>query len=228
MNTLPVMWSFRRCPYAMRARMGLLAAGQQVRLREIILRDKPDEMVAASPKATVPVLVAGDGAVIDESLNIMLWALEQNDPENLLNPELGSKDEMLALVEHCETEFKPHLDRYKYATRYDGVDPLDERRKALEFIDKLETRLIETSCLFGRRPALADIAVFPFVRQFAAVERDWFNSLDLPNVHRWLEARLQSELFKSVMNKYPLWRETGEEFIFGGDLRSKSEDRLAS
>jgi len=111
---LPLLWSFRRCPYAMRARMGIVSSGIQVRLREIVLRDKPDEFIAHSAKATVPVLVTGDGAVVDESLDIMLWALDGSDPDGLLAAQSGTRQDMLDLIARCESEFKPNLDAYKY------------------------------------------------------------------------------------------------------------------
>ena len=149
---LPVLYSFRRCPYAMRARMALLVSETIVRLREVVLRDKPDEMIAASPKATVPVLVLPDGEVIDESLAIMRWALGHNDPQHWLQ---GS-DAEAALIAEADGPFKHHLDRYKYPVRYDNVDPLEHRAGGQAFLEKLDS-LIQKSAMARRPSCLAAI-----------------------------------------------------------------------
>lgn len=213
-RALPALYSFRRCPYAMRARMALWVAGVEVELREVVLRDKPNEMIKASSKATVPVLVLECGKVIDESHDIMLWALQQNDPENWLSPEEGSLSEMLALIEACEQDFKPHLDRYKYANRYDDVDPLEHRGKAERFLSRLEARLEGRDFLFGSRRALADMALAPFIRQFANTDRSWFDRAPYPNVQRWLAAFLEADAFTGVMSKYKKWEEGAERVLF--------------
>ena len=213
MTNLPLLWSFRRCPYAMRARMGISSSGIKVRLREILLRDKPDEFLAASSKATVPVLDAGGGIVIEESLDIMLWALVQADPQNLLNPETGSRQDMLDLIEQCEQDFKPHLDIFKYSTRHNDADPVAARDQALVFLGDLEQQLAATNFLFGTSLSLADVAIFPFVRQFAGVDSKWFGALDLPNLQAWLGARVTSPLFTGVMEKYQPWLVTGDEIL---------------
>ena len=209
---LPTLYSFRRCPYAMRARLALIVSGTRVELREIILRDKPAEMLQASPKGTVPVLILPDSTVIDESLDIMLWALEGNDPEQWLQDDLS---EMLALIERCEDEFKNHLDRYKYANRYDDVDPLYHRKAACEFLDILEHRLEKGAFLFGDKAKLADMAIVTFVRQFANVDRSWFDSCEYPHVRQWLLDFTSSPIFDSIMHKYPLCNEGAEQVIFG-------------
>lgn len=205
----PILYSFRRCPYAMRARMAIAASGAQVRLREILLRDKPDEMTSASPKGTVPVLVLGDGSVIDESIDVMRWALEQNDPENWL----AQKDEA-RFVEENDGPFKHHLDRYKYSTRYEGADAAEHREAGFKFLQKLDEQLNGRSYLYGDRRSFADIAIFPFVRQFRIADLDWFDEAPIPNLQRWLKSLMESDLFQSVMKKYPLWKETGEEILF--------------
>src|SRR5690554_5297240 len=138
---MPVLYSFRRCPYAMRARLALAMSGQRCRLREVVLRDKPATLLQASPKGTVPVLVLPDGTVIDESLDIMLWALRRHDPLHWLLPDNGSLEEMLTLISDCDSEFKPRLDRYKYPDRYGNVDPLAQRSMAVEWLWGLEARL---------------------------------------------------------------------------------------
>jgi glutathione S-transferase len=202
----PVLYSFRRCPYAMRARMALLASGTTCELREIVLRNKPQEMLQASPKGTVPVLVLSDGKVIDESLDIMLWALQQNDPEQWLVPATESLETMLQLIAQNDGEFKRHLDRYKYPDRYDNVDPLQHRAQGSQFLALLEDRLARHPFLFGPHPALADIAIFPFVRQFAETDRTWFDAQPWPHLHRWLGGWLTSDVFERIMQKYEPWR----------------------
>jgi glutathione S-transferase len=213
---LPVLYSFRRCPYAMRARLALRASGTPVVLREILLRDKAPEFLAASPSATVPTLVENNGRVIDESLDIMLWALERNDPQGWLTPDTGSLQDMLALIEEMDGAFKASLDRYKYATRHENSDPLAERTKAATILRGLEARLQETGWLFGRRPGLADMALLPFIRQFANVDRAWFDSEGWPAVKRWLEGFESSQGFADIMHKHPQWRSGDPVTVFGG------------
>ncbi|HAN88548.1 MAG TPA: glutathione S-transferase, partial [Erythrobacter sp.] len=167
--TEPVLYSFRRCPYAMRARMALRIGGASYEHREVVLRDKPAEMLEVSPKGTVPVLVAGPAEVIEESRDIMRWALVRSDPEGWLerdDPEL---------IETNDGPFKHHLDRYKYATRYDDVDPAQHRTAALDILRRLDERLSQSAYLRGETRGFADIAIFPFIRQFANTDRDWFD-----------------------------------------------------
>lgn len=210
MTGLPVLYSFRRCPYAMRARMALLVSETAVRLREVVLRDKPEEMIAASRKATVPVLVLPDGQVIDESLAIMHWALDRNDPQGW---RLGSDAEAVLIAE-ADGPFKHHLDRYKYPVRYDNVDPLAHRAGGLAFLEKLDSRIRESGQLMEERPTLADHAIFPFVRQFANNDRDWFDQLPLPALQQWLAQHLASPLFATTMQKYPQWYSGDDEPLF--------------
>ena len=202
----PVLYSFRRCPYAMRARMAIAASNMTCEIREVSLRDKPEGMVTASPKATVPVIVLPDGTVIDESLDIMLWSLRQNDPHNWLTPENGDLDAMLALIGQTEDPFKTHLDRYKYSVRYEGADPAHHRAEGVKFLEALDNRLEDTIHLFGDRPAMADHAIFPFIRQFANTDRDWFDTLSLPALQAWLNGHVTSDLFDAVMAKRAFWQ----------------------
>jgi glutathione S-transferase len=202
----PVLYSFRRCPYAMRARMAIAVSGQRCELREVVLRDKPVELLAASPKGTVPVLVDVDGTVIDQSLDIMLWALRRNDPERWLQPAHGTLDEMLALVAECDGEFKKHLDGYKYPDRHPQLDPIAHRAQGSLFLERLETRLQAGRCLYGDQAALADIAIAPFVRQFAQVDAAWFELQPWPRLRAWLAVRLDAPVFARAMDKYPPWR----------------------
>ncbi|WP_286829027.1 MULTISPECIES: glutathione S-transferase [Kordiimonas] len=212
----PILYSFRRCPYAMRARLAIAKAGVGVKLREVVLRDKPAHMLEISPKGTVPVLMLADGTVIDESLDVMRWALEQHDPDGWLTPEAGTLADMLALIAGCDGDFKHHLDRYKYATRYEDVDPLEHRQAAEVFLAKLEARLQDTGWLFGGRACLADYAVLPFMRQFASVDRVWFDSAPYPALRAWLKAFMDGDFFKSVMKKYPQWQPGDAEADFPG------------
>jgi glutathione S-transferase len=194
--------------------MALTASGTTCRLREIVLRDKPDEMLAASPKGTVPVVVLPDDTVIDESLDVMQWSLGQNDPEDWLHPASGTIDEMMTLIGQCDEPFKHNLDRYKYDTRYPGEKSSDHREEGLRFLELLNGRLHGQSFLFGDRACLADVAIFPFIRQFANTDRNWFDALPLPELQDWLASWLDSEAFSRVMTKFPLWKKTGEEGLF--------------
>ena len=218
-QTEPILYSFRRCPYAMRARMAIARAGIDCRLREVVLRDKPDEMLAASPKGTVPVIVEAGGAVIDESLEVMAWALARNDPDAWLVPEHGSRADMDALVAECDGPFKRALDRYKYPNRYEdeGVVRDNQRALGLLFLERLNAQLDGRDHLFGARVSYADIAIFPFIRQFANTDRIWFDALDLPHLQRWLALHLDSALFKQVMPKFPQWKTGDAEPMFPGN-----------
>ena len=210
----PILYSFRRCPYAMRARMAIAVSGQFCELREVVLRDKPVELLAASPKGTVPVLVDVDGRVIDQSLDIMLWALRRNDPKHWLRPAHATLDEMLALIAECDGEFKRHLDGYKYPERQPIADAETHRAQGALFLARLDALLQAQRCLHGDKPAFADIAISPFVRQFAQVDAVWFDSQPWPRLHAWLAARLEAAVFARVMHKYPPWRagQRGVEF----------------
>lgn len=200
-EALPILYSFRRCPYAMRGRMALDVAGIKLEHREVLLKDKPAEMLEASPKGTVPVVVLPDGRVIEESLDVMNWALEQNDPENWRAP----GEAMMPLIATNDCEFKHHLDRYKYATRYEGAVAEEHRTVASTFIDQLEKRLSLSGQLMGDAVSQADIAIFPFIRQFANTDRAWFDTRDWPNVQHWLAGHLASERFNRIMKKHDVW-----------------------
>ncbi|WP_112323591.1 glutathione S-transferase [Oceanibium sediminis] len=195
----PILYSFRRCPYAIRARLALSVSRQAVELREVVLRDKPQAFLDTSPSATVPCLRTGEG-VIDESLDIMLWALGRNDPEQWLAMPAEGHD----WIARADGPFKSALDRTKYASRYPDADPDAARAEAAAFLSDLD-RQIE-GWIFPR-PTLADFAILPFVRQFAFIDKDWFDVQPWPNVQAWLEAFLESARFLSVMTKYPAWVE---------------------
>ncbi|MCZ6803457.1 MAG: glutathione S-transferase [Proteobacteria bacterium] len=206
MQTKPVLYSFRRCPYAIRARMALEYASINCELREVKLSNKPQTMINISNKGTVPVLQLTDGSVIDESLDIMLWALEQVDPDNWLGVE--QKNTRL-LIEKYDQEFTQYLDQYKYFQRYPEHSQLYYREKAEIFIELLETNLQEHSgiALVSNRLTLVDVAIFPFIRQFAHVDWEWFSNSQYKNLISWLLKFEESELFLAVMNKHEPWQE---------------------
>lgn len=204
-NVQPILYSFRRCPYAMRARMGLAGADIKHEHREIILRDKPAHMLEISPKGTVPVLNLPNGRVIDESLDIMLWALEQNDQHRWLD---GARIDMFNLIERNDTTFKALLDRYKYPNRYPDEDCTNARDYTARILFDLDQRIKENGALSGEKTTIADIAIFPFIRQFAHVDRDWFNAQKLPSLQKWLKEHLESALFTTIMEKHEIWADT--------------------
>lgn len=200
---MTLLYTFRRCPYAMRARMALAASGIPVRVREVLLRDKPPEMLAASPKGTVPVLVRTDGGVIDESLDIMHWALAQNDPEGWLNADAA---ETARLIAQNDGPFKHALDRYKYADRH-KTDAAEHRAAAMDILTGLVARLdANGGQLLGPLPTLADIAIFPFVRQFAATDGAFWQTHAPLALQAWLGGHVSSPRFLAVMTKYPRWQ----------------------
>ncbi len=189
----------------MRARLALAVSHRDVEHREVVLRNKPKQMLDASPKGTVPVLVLDEERVIEESEDIMLWTLGMEDPLGWLVPDIETLPAMRTLVRRAEDEFKTHLDRYKYSNRYDGADSELERTLAAKFLIELDERLGHHAYLFGERFVFADAAIAPFVRQFANTDRAWFDAQPWGNLLRWLDEFLATELFASVMVKYPPW-----------------------
>ncbi|MCV0428333.1 MAG: glutathione S-transferase [Roseibium sp.] len=213
MTDLPILYSFRRCPYAIRARLAIAVSGQQVALREVVLRDKAPEFLETSPTATVPCLKV-ENTILDESLDIMVWALRHSDPEGWLSPEEGSAEEMFALIDECDGPFKQHLDRYKYDTRYKDTDRELERASASAFLRKLDIMLQKRPWLFGRRASLADYAILPFVRQFANANRDWFDGEEWTALKAWLVMFETSDRFLNVMPKWQKWHAGSEPIVF--------------
>lgn len=211
-DNLPVLYSFRRCPYAMRARLAIAVSGQRCELREVVLKNKPPELLAALPqvlKATVPVLVLPGGEVIAQSLDIMQWALRQHDPEGWLAADLPAQ---LALIAANDSDFKHDLDRYKYPNRHASLHGGDEqgfalahRSNASSWLMGLEVQLARHAWLFSPGPSLADMAILPFVRQFACTDMGWFEQQAWPHLQRWLAGWAGSEFFDGVMSKYPPW-----------------------
>jgi glutathione S-transferase len=211
---MPILYSLRNCPYAMRARIGIHKAQLQIDLREVNLKQKPAEMLAASPKGTVPILVLENNqqspTVIDESLEVMLWALVENDPDNLLHSfDQSALPMMLAIITLFDDEFKTCLNTYKAASRYREDNVIECRQACEVFIQELENRLHQGPFLMSAQESLADIALIPFIRQFAKVERQWYLQAPYPRVRQWLNYYLQSAMFTKVMAKHEFWVRIG-------------------
>ena len=204
-NKYPTLYSFRRCPYAMRARLALRLCKIECIIREISLKAKNSEFLRVSPMATVPVLVLPNGEVLEESLDIIYWSLEQNDPSKLkVNNQLGRKTSKL--IELFDTEFKFHLDRYKYSSRYNIQNSQVHRDKAREILVQINIMLEGKNYMGGKNISLLDISILPFVRQFRIADMKWFdNNLGLDNVNKWLNIFLNSDLLASIMTKYKVW-----------------------
>lgn len=237
--TLPVLYSLRNCPYAMRARIAIFKSQQPVALRDVVLTNKPAEMILASAKATVPILVLNEAKklsvesstdstthvsntdnaalVIDESLDIMLWALHTSDPQDLLhNSQPEMQKQMLTLINNFDIEFKQCLEAYKCAKRYHETNLVECRQACEEYVLRLEQCLTAHEFLMSERESLVDIALLPFIRQFARIERQWYLQSPYPKVKQWLTNYLQSPMFTKVMAKYPLWHEGCDDVIFVG------------
>lgn len=200
--TLPILFSFRRCPYAIRARLAILASGLVVELREVSLANKPEAMMIASPKATIPVMVLPDRQVLDESLDIMIFALSANDPNGWLK---GLNEDTIAMVTRNDDVFKVLLDHYKYPDRYE-TDHVVQRDLGLEILQALDGVLARHGKLTGPDYSLIDMAILPFVRQFAAVDEAWFSAQAIGYVQNWLSEFLESPLFERAMIHVPLWQ----------------------
>jgi len=203
----PILYSFRRCPYAIRARMFLSYMEVSVELREVLLNERPQSLYKISSKGTVPVLLLKDGKVLDESLDIMRWAIKQGE-QKLYEDKLNEQNQ---LIKYNDTKFKYWLDKYKYHVRYLEHSREYYQRKCSKTLAEYDMRLRENAYLMGDRIRLADIAIFPFIRQCANVDQNWFNN-KYPNLNRWLEIWKQSRLFNSVMMKYNQWR-LGDELL---------------
>ncbi|MFP6834156.1 MAG: glutathione S-transferase [Porticoccaceae bacterium] len=200
---LPILYSFRRCPYAIRARMAIAYASINLEVREVSLANKPPEMTHISPKGTVPVLQL-DNRIIDESIEVMAWALEQSDPDNWLALDLNQQQQ--TLIEENDNSFKAWLDKYKYWDRFPEKSQEAYRGQAENFISKLDKNLTEHHYLLGNKICVADMAIFPFIRQFAFVDKDWFDQTNYLGLQRWLGEILDSPLFTQVMKKHSVWQ----------------------
>lgn len=222
--SLPILYTFRRCPYAMRARLAVLSSGLQCELREVILRNKPPALLTASPKGTVPVLITASGEVLEESLDIMRWALEQSDPSDYWPKKDDLRSLSLVLIERNDGQFKRALDRYKYPDRYQHEADFDNaadyamkyRRLGAQILEDLNQRIAGQGYLLGEQASLVDLALMPFVRQFAHTDKAWFAEQNWPALHQWLQQWLDSALMQSVMNKYTPWEKGEAPVLFGG------------
>lgn len=214
----PIFYSFRRCPYAMRARLALAASGQVCELREVVLGRKPAALLEASAKGTVPVLIESSGQVIEQSLDIMLWALRRHDPHQWLRANGVPLEQMLQLVAQCDGEFKFHLDRYKYPSRHAVPDALGHRAQGGVFLADLNARLSVHSYLLGELESLADVAIAPFVRQFAHTDPVWFASQTWSALPSWLSKFENSPIYQQVMDKYAPWEPNEPVVLFPAPL----------
>lgn len=217
-TNLPILYSLQHCPYAMRARLGILLAEQSVLIRAVVTKNKPAEMLALSPKGTVPVLVIQKPklTIVDESIDIMLWALKLNDPQDILQAGDPSKlNTMLELIKRNDKEFKPNLEIYKRGRRFHKASEVADRQSCEAFIAELESKLHSSDYFVGDKPSLADYALLPFVRQFARVDRKWYLQSPYPSLRGWLNRHLQMPLFTKAMAKYPLWLDSRESFLLG-------------
>lgn len=219
-KTLPILYSLRNCPYAMRARIAIFYAKQPVILRDVVLSNKPKVLLTASPKGTVPVLVFPEAVseskpkVIEESLAVMLWALKENDPDDLLQKsDLNGLTSMLKIIATFDSDFKTCLEAYKCAKRYHENTLIDCRQACEVYIQKLEQALTQHRFLMSSKPSLVDIALLPFIRQFARVERQWYLQSPYPKLRAWLNHYLQSSMFTKVMAKFPLWIESDNSHV---------------
>jgi len=212
-DSTAILYSFRRCPYAMRARLAIKSSQIQVELREVVLRSKPQAMLQISPKGTVPVLQLTDGKVIEESWEIVHWATQQQDPSQLRGNQ-QRVDQANQLIERNDNEFKQWLDRYKYSDRHPEFSAEHYRSQAEPFLSALNQRLSQHEFLLDQQPSLADIGIFPFIRQFAHVDLEWFQQCPYPHLQRWFEHYISSDLFASIMNKYPPWHDEQTAIYF--------------
>ena len=204
----PILYSFRRCPYAIRARWALLSSNVNVELREVVLKDKPNEFLRVSNSGTVPCLQSSDN-IIDESIDIMIWALKKNDPDGWLD----MPDKGYGLIDEVEKNFKPHLDKTKYASRYPSNDSKESRRLAIDYLIDFDKK-IKGQFLFGNQAKLADVAIFPFVRQFANIDINWFNQFEWKKLKAWLDAFVRSKMFHTSQKKFDRWRPAADPVFF--------------
>jgi len=201
----PILYTFRRCPYAIRTRMVIKSSQITVEIREIELKNKPREFLELSPKGTVPVLLTDSGQVLEESLDIINWALDSNDPNNLLSECNLSKSQFKELLKKLDDDFKINLDKYKYPNRYQAVDRNFNRDANLNFLANLDNLLKKSKYINCNHLTLIDYLIFPFIRQFRNVDENWFDCLNFNYLKKWLNNLMESEDFKSIMKKYTVW-----------------------
>ena len=201
----PILYTFRRCPYAMRARFAIRSSQIIVQVREIKLQEKPSEFLKTSPKGTVPVLITKYGEILEESIDIMNWALGINDPHKWLGKGKLENQEIIKLLDNLETKFKTNLDKYKYPNKFPGIDQLLYRDKNLCFLEKLNSYLKKNKSLNCKHLTFLDYAIFPFIRQFRNVDQEWFDKLNFSLLNNWFNQIIDSEDFSSIMKKFKKW-----------------------
>ena len=210
----PILFSFRRCPYAMRARLAIKLCDLKCEIREISLKSKHELFLKLSPKGTVPVLVLQDDSIIEESLEIIEWAISKQDPLNVMPKNPIAYEDDINLIKIFDNEFKFHLDRYKYSSRYGNTSPNEHKLKARDILVKLNYILENKKWLRGDKPSLSDISILPFIRQYRIANINWFDEkLDLPNIQRWVHNFINSNMFLDIMKKYKIW-ETSDPKTF--------------
>jgi len=223
----PVLYSYRRCPYAMRARMGIYLSGIQVEQREIVFWDKPEPMLLASPKGTVPVLVLPSGEVVDESRDILMWALKNGSEQacsDLLSDDVQQIQQINDWIDRNDDDFKAWLDKYKYADRFPENSQTYYRQQGEVFLSAIEQALQGQSYLLGEQLTVADLAVFPFIRQFVNVDKSWSEQADYPNLKSWLAHHLESDYFVNIMKNRPTWQvEHAPLWLHEPALKTKNE-----
>ena len=214
-NKYPTLYSFRRCPYAMRARLALRLCKIECIIREISLKAKNIEFLKVSPKGTVPVLVLPNGKVLEESLDIINWSLEQNDPNNLKVDDEVTKKINDKYIQLFDKDFKFHLDRYKYSSRYNISNSEIHRNKARNILTEINSMLEGKDYIGGQCMSLLDISILPFVRQYRIADINWFdNHLGLRNINNWVNIFLNTEILASIMTKYKVWEKEDPPILF--------------
>ena len=223
MTNLPILYSFRRCPYAMRARIAIKLCNIKVELREVLLKKIPDEMSKISPKSTVPVLLLPNGIVLEESLDVMNWAFNKKDIDYISNSKNKNQKIINTFISKFDKKFKHHLDRYKYFPRFKNENniknPKHHRNECLKILLEVENLLKNNSLwIFDNYPSYLDIAILPFVRQYRIADMNWFdNEMPLNNVRNWLNRFLVWNTFEEIMVKNPLWKNSQNKTYFGQD-----------
>ena len=215
LETYPVLYSFRRCPYAMRARMAIFLNGISCELREVKLSNKPKEMLEISPKGTVPVLQLSDGIILEESLDIIFWAYKKNINSQIYKDYLINKKNIDELINIFDNSFKYNLDRYKYPNRFEGVDNLSHRGKCLDILKLVSQTLLNKNYIFSESLGIGDICIFPFIRQFRIANMEWFDEqIEIKNMITWFNKINSSDLFDKIMLKYDPWVDSDKPVIF--------------
>ncbi len=214
MINLPVLYSFRRCPYAMRARMALVYCNIQVELREVDLKNKPQDLVLLSPKATVPVLLKADKSLLDESMDIIFWAMSVHDNHDWSKFNTEQQKIAKLLIIENDSDFKKYLDKYKYSQRFPEHSEHSYRQQGEQFLNKLNDRLLVSEFLIKDSLSYVDIAIAPFIRQFANVDFEWFKQSQYQPLVKWLSGILNSPIFMAAMQKYSVWQSGDTKIIF--------------